>query len=72
MKLCTIDQVSLMTHYMKNGSNQVMAFAGLTQDSMQTDMCYSRAHITAEMKPNINLKQNECPYVYWTVHHLDS
>jgi len=52
-----------MTHYMQNGNNQVMAFAGLTQDSMQTDTCYSRVHTTADMKPNIILKQNECPFL---------
>jgi len=43
-----------------------MAFAGLTQDPMQTDTCYSRVHITAEMKPNIILKQNECPFLQHT------
>jgi len=40
-----------------------MAFAGLTHNSVQTDTCYSRVHVTAEMKPNIILKQNECPFL---------
>jgi hypothetical protein len=49
-----------------------MAFAGLTQDSMQTNTCYSRVHVTAEMKPNIILKHNKYKVHFFTIHPLNT